>query len=97
MDPIEITDKIGVRLEEYQGRWTLVSCWKGREGDWKDNWCKIEVGKEKEVKNRKLGAYLGDRETALKALSALYHGLKGNTVHPPKAKPELPDIGDSPF
>lgn len=89
MEPIEITEKAAVRLEEYNGKYTIVSCWAGREG-WKDNWCKIEIGKE--TKSRKLGAYLGDRDTALKALSALYHGLRGTPKEAPKEKPvELPD------
>lgn len=81
MDPIEITDKIGVVLEEYQGKYTLKKVSKNKDKWWPE-WVFLSEWKDggavPSEKKRPMGTYLGDKETALKAIAALYHELKGD-------------------
>jgi len=81
MDPIEITEKVGVVLEEYKDKYSLKKVSKGKDGKWYPEWVFLSEWKDGGAvpsdKKRPMGTYLGDRETALKALEALWRELKG--------------------
>jgi hypothetical protein len=102
MDPIEITEKVGVVLDEYQGKYSLKKMTLGKNGTWYPEWVFLSEWKDggpvPSEKKRPMGTYLGDKATALKALAAIYHELKGDAKPASKEEPvQLPDEENLPF
>lgn len=62
-----------LNLEEYKGGYELVEGWENRDGIFKPNWIKEEIGKkgEKAEKTLPKRVKLGDRETAASILTVL--------------------------
>lgn len=87
-DPIEITDKIGVTLDEYKGNYSLKKMTLGK-GKWYPEWVFLSEWKDggavPSEKKRPMGTYLGDKETALRVIAALYHELKGDKPKEPES------------
>lgn len=66
-DPIRTTDYDLVRLEEYNGKYSLVSGYEKKDGDFGIRWCKIEI--KGEQKNSPIKVPLGDQEHAVSAMT----------------------------
>lgn len=94
--------KGGIKLEEYQGRYSLVSCWETRDGEAKVNWCEIEYGKGGEKKKRPVKVEIGDSALdAKRTLSELLEMLEGGQpqreAYAAQDNRPLPDDDQIPF
>jgi len=67
----------------------LIEGWEGRDGDFKPNFCKREFKKGSGEKNVPVSIKLGDRQSALAALTLLFKQISGGASQPP--------IDDVPF
>jgi hypothetical protein len=73
MDIITTKGKEGVKLQEYKGVYSLISCYNNYA-----QWGKIKVSKEEySEKDRPVKVTLGDKETAIKTLEHVIHYLRG--------------------
>lgn len=58
---IAVTNRQGIQVDEYEGKFSLCSAWQTDEGDVKLNWCRVFKGKDdKEGKNLPIKVYLGE-------------------------------------
>lgn len=75
---ISITDKIGIELEEYNNKFALASTYTGSDGVGRKEWCKKQMGRDKYAdKASPIKVFLGDRETAIKALKDILEAIGG--------------------
>ena len=81
-DIIKVTEKTGLVLDEYNGKFSVQKVTLGDNGTWYPEWVFLSRWKDGKAqpdeKKRPMAVYLGDKELALKAVSALYHRLKGD-------------------
>ena len=82
MKTIQINQKSAVELEEYQGGFSLISCWYSTKKDeWVQQWATMQFGKEE--KRAPVKVYLGQRDKAIQVLEEALAELRGNNK-PPK-------------
>jgi len=62
---ITIDQHTSLIVEEYQGRYSIVEGWIDKEGEFKMNWCEIELGKDKFKKRWPVKVRCGNKETLL--------------------------------
>jgi hypothetical protein len=89
-DIIEVTEKEGVKIEEYQGNYSLIAMKKsGDKWYWKS--CKYKIGRDSySEKDQPAKVTLGTKETAISVLGEILAELTG------KAKDEFyPDTKES--
>ena len=79
---ITIDKYTAVQLEEYNGAYSLVEGWAGKDGTFKPNWCEVEFGKEKIKKNVPKKVKLGDKAIAISALEETLAELRGEDRAP---------------
>jgi len=81
-DFIRIDKYTVVKIEEYNGVFSLVEGWEGKGGDFKANWIKQPFGKDKIEKELPKKIKLGDAETARNTLAMLWKQCGGQTENP---------------
>jgi hypothetical protein len=81
-DFIRIDKYTVVKIEKYNGVFSLVEGWEGKGGDFKANWIKQPFGKEKIEKELPKKIKLGDAETARNTLAMLWKQCGGQTDNP---------------
>lgn len=85
-----------IELQEYRGTYQLVEGWTTKDGDFKPNFCKREMGKkgEKVEKTLPVNVKLGDKATTIRLCQDIILELTGSEPSPAsKAK----DDSDIPF
>jgi hypothetical protein len=75
-DPIRINDYDMVKLEEYNGKFSLVLGYEAKDGSFKVKWSKQEFGKGNE-KNVPVKVPLGDKPSAVMVLGMWLRELDG--------------------
>ena len=76
-------EKEGVAVEEYNGKWTLVSMYNGYK-----QWAKYKIGKDAyKEKDLPVKVSLGTRDKAIEILTAALREIRGDT----------PAADDAPF
>ena len=71
---IEINRYNYVKIEEYNGMYSLILGYKDKDGEFKPKWCKMEFGKGNE-RNVPVKIPLGNRDQAGEVLSKLIDSL----------------------
>jgi hypothetical protein len=74
-DFIRVDKYTVVKIEEYNGVFSLTEGWETKTGEFKANWIKQPFGKEKIEKELPKKIKLGDAETAKATLTALLQQL----------------------
>ncbi|HQI26287.1 MAG TPA: hypothetical protein PLY95_03530 [Candidatus Paceibacterota bacterium] len=76
---IEIDERRSVKIEEYNGNYSLVAMYNGF-----PQWAKYQIGKDKYAdKARPVKVDLGDQAMAILHLTAAINVIKGNTEETP--------------
>ena len=81
-DFIRIDKYTVVKIEEYNGVYSLTEGWETKTGEFKANWIKQPFGKEKIEKELPKKIKLGDAETARNTLAMLWRQCGGTTETP---------------
>jgi hypothetical protein len=76
---VKVTDKTAIHLHEYKGKYSLDVATLGGNSTWYSQWVFKSQWKDgkpvPDETKRVMGVYLGDRETAVKALRAILSKL----------------------
>lgn len=79
---IEVDKYTQLRVEEYNGTFSIVQGYQNKEGNFSPTFIKREFGKEKTVKTAPLSLKIGTRDTARETLAAIYREIYGDTEVP---------------
>jgi hypothetical protein len=75
------TDKDGIVVEEYKGVYSLISTRAGSDGKQYKQYATYQTGKDKHAdKDWPVKVVIGDKETAIKTIAAIYKELTGETI-----------------
>ena len=78
MEAISTISGNGVKLEEYQGNYSLISTREDKSGKHWPQWAKFKKGKDDyQEKDWTVAVKLGDKKTALAVLTMLLEELEG--------------------
>jgi hypothetical protein len=93
-EAIRTGGKDGIRLDEYNGGYSLVSLREGTDGKFREQWATYQLGKDKHAeKDWPVKVPLGsDRETAIGVLRTLLAELGAGDEHG-----NVQDADDAPF
>jgi hypothetical protein len=80
---ITVNEKVSVKLEVYNGTYSIQEGWKTRNGDYKPNFCSRRFGgKDAPEKTVPVSVKIGDKETALDVLRELIAEIDGREAPP---------------
>lgn len=79
---IEVDRFTKLRVEEYNGTFSIIQGYENREGKFSPTFIKREFGKEKTVKTAPLSLKIGTRDTAKDTLVAIYREIYGDEDMP---------------
>ena len=96
---IKIDQYTVMQVEEYNGTFSLVEGWEGRDGDFKARWIKEEFGKDKIEKSLPKKIRIGkSRDEAIQNLKMAIAYLQGQpTPQGANHETDVPDYGEPPF
>jgi len=76
---IRVSGYQGVIVNNYNGKYSLNSAWEGKDGKINMNWAREQVKKDEfKEKATPIKVYLGEKESALKALREIYAVIEPN-------------------
>jgi hypothetical protein len=74
---IRVSGSQGVIVNNYNGKYSLNSAWEGKDGKVNMNWAREQVKKDEfKEKATPIKVFLGDKESALKALREIYEAIE---------------------